>query len=257
MKLRFLAVAGEGPALRQVRGRAMEAGLIEQLVTASLSVWADPSTPAISGSEPSAILIGWLYDRDSGERLTALPGGPDLGADIVERHWGVYALFTSDGPRHSALRDPSGSLPIYYASVGTASIYASDAELLRLALPAPLRPDLHFIRHWLSFPYLRGARTGADGVRELLPGTCRRVNGAKAELVTCWAPFNFVGRRSAIPDFEEAARLLRKEAVATIPRFAAARERLVVQLSGGLDSSIVAAALSIVGRKFSAVTFAT
>ncbi len=256
MQLRFLAAAGDGEQLPPIRDRAAKAGLVERLRTASLSVWTYPETLVVLGPGRS-ILIGWLYDRESREQVGTLPDIPDLEAHLLGRHWGAYVLFAADGSRHLALREPSGSVPVYHAAAGGVSLYASDAALLKVAMPRPMSPDFHFIRHWLTFPYLRGARTGAEGVLELLPGTCRRADGAQATIITSWSPFDHVHRGRAVVDFESAARMLRKEALAAIPRLAPPDGRIVLQLSGGLDSSIVAASLSTTGRKFSAVTFAT
>ena len=259
MKLRFLAAAGPAGALetlKQTIDARTDASLVKVFESRVLIVWTAPDTPVVPAADGGAILVGLLFDRATATRLSSFSAAED-GKRILADRWGPYVLFTCDGSSHAVLRDPSGALPVYYGSHGELGVYASDAGLLEMGWPVAFRPDLEFIRHWLTFPFLRAARTGAIGVRELLPGTCRRVDPPHREVIEAWSPFTFAGRDVAITSFEEAAALLREEILSTIPALAAADGEVAVQLSGGLDSSIVAAALRHAGVDFRAITFAT
>jgi asparagine synthase (glutamine-hydrolysing) len=132
-------------------------------------------------------------------------------------------------------------------------IAASGPEQMRAAVTSPLRADLHFLRHWLCFPFLRTAATGVAGVRELLPGTAVRGAGAPA---TVWSPWDHT-KPGPFATFDEAAQALRDALLHCVPALVPATGKIVLQLSGGLDSSIIAAALATAERRFSAVTFAT
>ena len=259
MRLRFLAAAGAAGALealkRTINSRE-NSSLVKVFESSALIVWTEPETPTVPAVDGRAILVGLLFDRATGTRLLALSAAEDAKR-IIDDRWGSYVLFTCEGSSHAVLRDPSGVLPVYYGSLGELEVYASDAGLLEAAWPVAFRPDLDFIRHWLTFPFLRATRTGAEGVRELLPGTCRRVDPPHRDVVEAWSPFTFTGRDAAIASFEEAAALLREEILRTVPALAAADGTVAVQLSGGLDSSIVAAALGHAGTGFRAITFAT
>jgi len=260
VKLRFLAAAGHPEdrlRLERAAGLGAGDGLVRAQESRMLSLWTPSGTPTISGEEGNRALVGLLFDRASANRLTQLPVVNDDPARFVRDHWGAYAMFADRAGGHSALRDPSGSVPIYYGPAGALDIYASDADLLLRALPNPPRPDLDFIRHWLSFPFLRSHRTGIDGVRELLPGMWRRRDDAGERLVEAWSPFAFARADSAICGFDEAAARLREDALRTIPLLVPPGEETLLQLSGGLDSSIVAAALRHAGAPFRAVNFAT
>jgi asparagine synthase (glutamine-hydrolysing) len=71
-----------------------------------------------------------------------------------------------------------------------------------------------------------------------------------------WHPSRFATRDRLIRDGSEAARLLREAAL----RAVAAQphgEKIVLRLSGGLDSSIIASCLSAAGLEFSCINFAT
>jgi asparagine synthase (glutamine-hydrolysing) len=259
MKLRFLAAAGPaGPleALKQAIGIRTEFSLSKMFEGSGLIVWTVPETPVVPATDGGGILVGLLFDRATGKRLSTFSAAEDAKRIIYDR-WGPYVLFTCEGGSHTVLRDPSGALPVYWGSLDGLEVYASDAGLFKAAWPEALRPDVDFIRHWLTFPFLRAAHTGAQGVRELLPGTCRRVDATQRTVAQAWSPFRFTGRDVAITGFEEAAASLRKEILRTVPAFAAADANVAVQLSGGLDSSIIAAALHHAGRSFRAITFAT
>ena len=259
MKLRFLAAAGPaGPleALKQAIATQTESSLARVFEGSGLIVWTVPETPVVPATDGGGILVGLLFDRATGTRLSAFSAAEDAKR-IIEDRWGPYVLFTCEGSSHAVLRDPSGALPVYYGSRGSLEIYASDAGLFKAAWPEALRPDVDFIRHWLTFPFLRAGRTGAQDLRELLPGTCRRVDSAHQTVAQAWSPFTFTRRDVAITGFEEAAALLREEILRTVPAIAGADANVAVQLSGGLDSSIIAAALHHAGRGFRAITFAT
>jgi asparagine synthase (glutamine-hydrolysing) len=172
----------------------------------------------------------------------------------MRRFWGAYVLIQpSPEGALTLLRDPSGPVPVFHRYSGGLHLAASGPGLMQLACSEPFRPDLHFLRHWLTYPFLRTERTGAEGVRELLPGTLIR---SRLERELLWSPWDHVGQAGRI-DLEEATRRLREEMLRSIPAMVPDERGVVVQLSGGLDSSIIASALASAGRRFTAVTFAT
>lgn len=256
MKLRFLAASGPVGALGALERRIAtrgDGGLIRIFEGGALKVWTVSETPSLSAADGLAVLVGLLFDRATGTRLSGL----HIPETVLGDRWGPYVLFTVDAAGYSVLRDPSGAIPVYYGAAGDLQLYASDAALLELAWPAAFRPDPDFIRHWLTFPFLRAARTGVQGVRELLPGACRRVGNSSGEIVEAWSPFSFMGAEQEVAGFDDAAALLREEILRTVQALAATAGDVVMQLSGGLDSSIVAAALCRAGISFRALTFAT
>src|SRR5690606_940772 len=117
--------------------------------------------------------------------------------------------------------------------------------------------DLAFLREWLSYPFLRTKRTGVRGVCEILPGQAFRGGPAGQHESSAWCPWPHASRKHAIGDFETAAAHVRQAILFAVPRLAQDADGVVVPLSGGLDSSIVAGGLSAAGRSFRAVTFAT
>jgi asparagine synthase (glutamine-hydrolysing) len=260
MRLRFLAAAGPDAAIevlaRSLAGSATPA-LQPVLRAPELAVWVVDGTPHVAAPDGSAVAVGLLFEQADDRRVTRLPiplSGPE---HFLGRFWGAYVLLARQpGNGHLVLRDPSGAVTAYHRRSGRLDIYASDAALLSLVVAEPLEPDPAFLRHWLTYPSLRETRTGLRDVTELLPGTLRLASGADATVSLAWSPWELARRAGAIDHFEAAAELLRDTILRTVPRLAGTGDT-VLHLSGGLDSSIVAAALAIGRRPFRAVTFAT
>lgn len=265
---RYFAAAGPPQVLRAFRDRLHD-GLAQIpdmhpiLDVPGLAVFTDPATPALVSAEPGGALIGWLFRSADGKRVERLSTSflekarATLGSSVTQEFWGGYVLVAGDGDeRHIALRDPSGAVPAYWSRVGGVDLYYSDADLLEQTGLVPPELDLDFARHWLSYPYLRCARTGLQCTRELLAGTVRDVCKEEAQLGLGWSPWRHALGSNPTTDFEQSANALRKVALRTIPKQAAVRP-LVLQLSGGLDSSIIAACLAHAGLAFEAVNYAT
>lgn len=258
MRLRFLAAAGQkrdrtalDRKLRCVRGRP----LVRRFDSELLSVWTEAETPLLEDERGTAVAVGLMFDRPSAQRMRRLPASANLGETVLRNCWGAFVLLASGGPSHWVLRDPSGSIPVYHGAVDGLSLYASDWEMLRLGWAGTPRPNLDAVRHWLALPFLRTSLTGVLGVTELLPGAVHEMGPRGPSGRQLWSPAEFASATFEI-GFEEAAGLLRDEILRTAPLLAAG-EKVTLRLSGGLDSSIVAAALAHVGIDFRAVTFAT
>ncbi len=258
--MRYLAAAGPPEALERHR-RERDPSRLEHLVQAidvpGLSVWTLPGTPVVHGEDGRSLAVGLLFERASGRRVQRIPAPMPEEREFAARFWGAYVLFAMQGPAHAVLRDPSGNVTACHRRIGAIDLYASDAALLACASPAPIRPDPEFLRDWLTYPFLRAARTGWEGTGEILPGTLRRVDGTAVEIREAWSPWDHARGNAVLDDFEEAAAGLRAAVLHAVPRLVDHAADPVIRLSGGLDSAIVAAALVNGGVRFRAVTFAT
>lgn len=209
----------------------------------------------------SAILVGQLFTRTNVPITGKLPlvadwpGNPE---DKFGGYWGNFALFSVGPEEWTVYREPSGTVPVYRSGDGEDALFVSDAGIARGLGPA-VRPryDRAFVIHWLQFPFLRTRRTGLEGIAELLPGTAWTKTGSMPWTERCWwRPAEFLRREDAIRDPRCAAAQLRELASGTIPAQAGSAQSLL-QLSGGLDSSIIAACLATAGHEPSCVNFTT
>lgn len=267
MRLRFLALVGPPAALDAIcRNGDIERRLAPKLVIAARLPWlrlfANPGTVPIVADQGNCVLLGRLLERDGREPLHSLQGA--LGADVsrtcgqslIERCWGSYVAFGSkDGDDNWALRDPSGAVPLYAAEHAGVHAYFSDPEASGGLID--MTPDRAFPAQWLAFPYLRTERTGLKHIRECLPGMRLISASARTRAESAWTPWTFAARERAITSFEAAVEQLRDTLLRTIPPHVASYRDLLLELSGGLDSAIVAAALREADLRFSSVNFVT
>lgn len=240
--------------------------LIENACRASLTVRANlPDLLLLAGEETAArfgrraVLVGELFN-DGQDYFTA---GVDANeflfepAAIAEKDWGNFvACGMMEGGRPGVYRDPSGLVPVYQHQSESGQVFVSDAKLARsLGLLDAVKIDLSFVVHWLQFPFLRTARTGVEEIREILPGICRTKSDGAWNDQPIWRPGSFTRRADAIFDPGEATEQLRRVALAAVPR--QIRGSVLLQLSGGLDSSILAACMHGARIPFTGVNFAT
>lgn len=149
------------------------------------------------------------------------------GIAAVDRLNGMYAFAWDDGERVWLARDPVGIKPLYYR--GTA--FASEITPL---LTGGARPSAPAIARWLSFHCAYGEETFFEGVRRVPPGGIVTLPDGRVH-------------RAASPSLAPAppnpsldAELLRKVLERAV-RDATPSEPFGVSLSGGLDSTLVAA----------------
>lgn len=191
--------------------------------------------------------VGDVFPRHGPARaLTAIADAdahPILAArgHDLQAIWGGY-LFVLTGDRSvRVVRDPSGALPCYHASAKSGTAFASDVALLVAAgfvTPAIDWPALG--RHLYSAG-LPTSETALVGVRELLPGFAVDVGTVVSQPLATWSPWDHVG--SSCLDPAAAAERLERTITHCVRSWIARFPRLLVSVSGGLDSSIVAASL--------------
>lgn len=265
----FLAFAGEPERIRHslsklVPARMKPPRLNRVLDADDLIVFSSPETEQLLLAEERGVLIGRLFRGvNPGERVQTLSlsesrhAGWSGGKALIEGAWGGYAGFLRDENKVTVLRDPSGAIPVYHCETGGVRAFFSH-EGLAVDLGLDDREvDEEFLRQWLSFPFLRTRRTGIAGVEELLPGTSCTVQGGQLTVASVWSPWSSASPERQLGDFDEAARRVRATALGTVALQLAGAECPILELSGGLDSSIVAACLATAGLPFRAVNFVT
>ena len=181
--------------------------------------------------------------------------GLDRVAEAPEfQNWGSY-IQLSDTPRGSALaRDPSGMLPCYVRHIDGVCLAASDAELLTCTVAAEI--DWPHLAGFLAGGGARSPATCLADIFEPVPGTCQSLH-PHAVPETLWNPWTFAAARCRIPSETIAAERLRQTVEHVVQAWVTKFPDVVLGVSGGLDSSIVAAALKHAGANITAVTLAT
>lgn len=169
--------------------------------------------------------------------------------------WGDWLAFYRSASLFCAERAPLTGRPLYWARHKGGLLLASHLQLLD-GFGLATQIDWGFVAHGLAYRNLRTERTGLVGVSELLPGSRLLWDGASARVEQTWSPWPFVADRDPLP-LAELAPVLQHTLQAAVAAWVGARPDIMIELSGGLDSSIVAASLSAAGANCAAITFAT
>lgn len=201
--------------------------------------------------EPSA-----RVDFDARESTAILVSA---GRRLVERYWGRYVAFLRDETDRTTwvLRDPSGGLPCFVTRHEGVDLFFSSIEDC-LGLGA-----LHFTINWryveavAAYPGLQIRDTGLEQVSEVQPGECIEIAAggsaiagggsaihADASLARTmyWDPVR-IAREEPLESVEDAVAALVRTTRACVSAWASCYQRILLTLSGGLDSSIVLGSL--------------
>lgn len=163
------------------------------------------------------------------------------GLDFLHKLRGEFALLLWDARRRLlvAARDRFGVKPLCYAQTPESLLLASEGKAL-LAMGVSAAWESEAVHQALSLQYLLPEQTLLCGVRQLPPGHVLLLEGGRPRLQRYWDLD--LPRAAAGPRPDE--RALGDELLARLDE--AVRQRLQadvpvsVQLSGGLDSSVVA-----------------
>ncbi len=166
------------------------------------------------------------------------------GAGVLPRLNGMYALALWDEHERTLLlaRDRFGQKPLYYARAGRRVVFASELRALWASGLVDRRVDVEAVQGYLSLGAVAGPRSIAKGV-QLLPAAAHRIFGGADGRWTagCHSPPDAVGASPRSGD-EEAGRGLRDTFAAAVRRHLVSDAPIGLFLSGGVDSSSIAAA---------------
>ena len=260
--LRFvLAVPLQKPRCFQKIESAVE---LDQVCAGGPRLWTDDGVPIIDQGDAGQI-VGLVFSKTSTTPLRCLPpdapvkdGPAALAAWLMRACWGGYVAFLSDRAtgRIEAIVDPSGLCPVYRSKTLTHIILASDPDLIRTTSGAPLVVSWQALRSYLIRPELRQISTCLVSITELPPGELVRIDERSLRGERIWRPDDFMPGRITM-SFDEAAEELRAIAIPVIGAWAKILGPVAVAASGGVDSSLICAALKAGDENFNCVTIST
>lgn len=229
-----------------------------------LTLFAPHETPTLP-LPGGGILIGELYDRDGRQimdlaNLQALPTQQARRQHILDRYWGEYLLIQPsehDSDSTTLMRDPSGGIACAYSLQNGDGFITSDLSVASSLGLHRDRIDWAFIDHCLIYPHMKISRTGLDGVSELLPGCILSLDHKTPSTGLAWSPWTFVESAERESDPIAAAQRIRRATTSVIQAMAKTDRTLLLELSGGLDSSIVGACLANAPARIACCTAVT
>jgi asparagine synthase (glutamine-hydrolysing) len=178
----------------------------------------------------------------------------EYGRDCVQYLRGMFAFAIWDAKKKSIFiaRDRLGIKPLYYRLTSRNFIFGSEVKVL-LAYPEVRRElNRHVLPEFLSFGYLSGEETFYSGVHKLLPGHRLEINEqGNLRVEQYWdlpqttdnrAENERLNERDYVEQYRELLEgSVKSHLMSDVP--------LGVFLSGGLDSSAVAALMTKIRRE--------
>ncbi|MBI1686792.1 asparagine synthase-related protein [Caulobacter hibisci] len=216
-----------------------------------------PPITAIPGFRGTgAVLVGELFDAaaaQAGEGVTiaasqlaeALEADPQAACRVLARQaFGDYALVVrrqgESGPM--AFSEPLGGLPCFgWIRDGVTIIGPAPPD--GLAAPLGVSVDWPVLAALMADRRRSGGAPPLDGVTWIEPGTCRWGRGL-SDVSRLWSPAEAARPQNRRPDLAA----LRRVVDGTVAALALGQERILCEISGGLDSAIVATSLRAQGR---------
>lgn len=178
--------------------------------------------------------------RSASDTEVAAHAYDEWGLSFLERLDGMFALALWDGAakRLVLARDRMGEKPLYYTVAAGQLIFASELTAI-MNHPAVSRElDVRSLSTYLSLEYVPAPHTILRNVYKLEPGTALIMENGGTRMVRYWSADP---RTTFAGTYEEAVTELRQRLERAVVSRLVSDVPLGVFLSGGLDSSAVAA----------------
>ncbi|MBB1241624.1 asparagine synthetase B family protein, partial [Klebsiella pneumoniae] len=141
------------------------------------------------------------------------------------------------------LRDPTAEIPCYLTTVGQLTLVFSNMEDCLMLGLRDFSVDWSFLSYSLLYPFRDGLQTGFKEVTAVEAGEAVSVRDGEPVGRHCQWDVVRLARDAPIEDLQEAVSLARSTLLGCIGALASQHRRIQLQLSGGLDSSIILAGL--------------
>jgi asparagine synthase (glutamine-hydrolysing) len=168
------------------------------------------------------------------------------GKHLADHYWGRYVAFLPDASRqrHFVFRDPSGALPCFFTVALDVSVFMSNLEDYVALQTGELSKNwTHLAAQFWNMRMIT-RETGFENVSQLYAGECMAVESGAMSASFHWHPVQ-VYESGVIEDPEDARKALKDAIKNSVQAWASCYDSIILELSGGLDSSIVASCLSV------------
>jgi asparagine synthase (glutamine-hydrolysing) len=168
------------------------------------------------------------------------------GGQLVDRYWGRYVAFieAADGDLH-VLRDPSGALPCFRMHHDGVDVVFSWLEDVLTGLPSIPLPSVNWecLAAHIAFVELTGRPTALEGISQVLHGERVPLGTDRGPARLLWNPGDHAAA-DPVSEVDQASDALHEVVRHCATAWASCYESVVLRLSGGIDSSILACCLS-------------
>jgi asparagine synthase (glutamine-hydrolysing) len=210
-----------------------------------------PGGQLLGTSAPGGFIADWDCCWNDGRPIERLDEwAPLLSPERLAAVEGAFALAWADPDGALTLaRDAVGERTLFYSQTPDGLVFASTLSALLASGLVERRLNPRALVAYLCYAYLPGRATLVEGVYELLPGELLRYAGGRCSRAYYWClpperelPWAAdAGRRDGELGISGPSRELRRRLEQAVARRLPAGGPVGAFLSGGLDSSLVAA----------------
>jgi asparagine synthase (glutamine-hydrolysing) len=196
-----------------------------------------------NASELESELAALGHPPRGGSARTIIHGYKTWGEGVFDRLQGVFAIALWDGRNDTLLaaRDRAGVKPLYYSSTSNQLFFASEPKSLLTIPEIDRQIDPSALEHYLAYLLMPRDRSVFRGIRKLRPGHYLKVHRGALTIRRYWQlRFSETFDGSEI----DAAECVHRSLTHSLRRQTEHRSSFGVLLSGGINSSVVAASLA-------------
>ena len=167
----------------------------------------------------------------------------EWGFDGLKQLEGIfaYALWDPSIERLILMRDRLGVKPLFYADSSMGLAFGSEIKSLLVAGGIDVSLNDQAYSEYLWYGNVYGDRSFYSGVKSLLPGQCLIVDGNNRRIVSWWQIEEWLDSPLEEASRDEATKLLKQSLDTSVERQLCSDVPVGIFLSGGIDSSAIAA----------------
>lgn len=170
------------------------------------------------------------------------------GSALLADWWGQYVCFLRFRNSWSVVTEPAASIPCYYCNFDGLTLVFSHLERCGFLDRKRFTLNRDYLSRLLIYDRLPGPETALNQVQEL-PGGCRLdITPFGHRIERLWDPRSIARRGLDVP-LPEACGRLSDTVRQVVSAQSTSRRRIIMSLSGGLDSSIVLGCLATQGKQ--------
>lgn len=242
---------------------ALRRGLRKVFCSDGLLVFCSPTLEANILDNAAGVILGDIYYRhvaakafDGRAEHAAVVSSAQRDGRLAADFWGSYLVLTISPDGSSRIeRSPFGTINAYYAVEAGTLILASDASLVLDVADRRRAVNWDAVVQHMVWDNLNMLSTCLTGIGELRSGEAIAFE-APSRMTTrfIWDPWSFTASQAMIDDPVKAVEDVRSEILRCVAARLSSDSCFALDLSGGLDSSIIAAAAAKSGSKLNAIT---
>lgn len=193
----------------------------------------------------NAIVFGKLFEKINGKSVPAkLINNINITIhDILDNFWGSYISIFHDENNVEIFKGPSSSIECLWYNDKNLKIAFSDIDSLFKITEINFKIDKNYIASTLCFNRVNNTKTALKNVNCLKSG--HKLSIISSDIECIWSPIKFVNNRNNMLNDNDLENLLKDTVIDCISSWGNAYEKSLLNLSGGLDSSIIAICLKL------------